>query len=237
MLTLKLSNKSLWCSQGLQQRAPPHAPALAQSAGMFQIVLSWVLLVQAGGWINAHRPPARARSATTVVARLPAGVQVGFLCFWWPDLPAPVGPRAEAVCIWAAAESNRSAGPTDMLACAGASQVPQRLSTWCHGRCWRHWRWGMSLIPSVSLWGVMLLPDPCCWRQSDEAAADPHLAAPQTLQEQGCAYCCRACIAQARQPTSLHCCLQSLEGPESSGASADAAGDQAEGALPIIRSR
>ena len=56
-------------------------PALPQSAIMFLIFLSRVLLMQDGGWSNAHRPPARAKSATTVVARLPAGVQVDILSF------------------------------------------------------------------------------------------------------------------------------------------------------------
>ena len=55
-------------------------PALAEHATLlFQIVLSWVVLMQDGGWSNFHRPPARARSATSVVARLPAGVQVDLL--------------------------------------------------------------------------------------------------------------------------------------------------------------
>ena len=74
------------------------------------------------GWRLEQCPQAAHKSQVChnsggAAARRSAG---GLPFFVWPDLAAPVG-WTEAVCIWGVAESWGSAGPTNMLACAGAS--------------------------------------------------------------------------------------------------------------------
>ncbi len=108
-----------------------------------------------------------------------------------------------------------------MLACPGASQ--SRIA------CSLVYMVGIGGIDSglflVCCCGVSCCFQSCVARRNEMGLLQTHTWQPHDLQEQGCAYRC------------ITGCLQSLEGPEPSGASADAAGDQAEGALPKLRSR